>query len=48
MEGSNIFDYVHRQDQAELADQLGINFFNNSSSPNSLDSEDGSTSQESN
>ncbi|KAF8793174.1 Protein trachealess like protein [Argiope bruennichi] len=49
MTGSSVFDYIHQQDHAELAEQLGINLAqsqsqNMASSPGSVASDDGSSS----
>ncbi|KAL3232008.1 hypothetical protein MRX96_023094 [Rhipicephalus microplus] len=45
MTGSSVFDYVHHQDHAELAEQLGINLSQSVSSPSggSGGSDDGSS-----
>lgn len=47
MTGSSIFDYVHHQDHAEIAEQLGLGLASNQSmaSPSSGISEDGGTNQ---
>ncbi|KAG8186224.1 hypothetical protein JTE90_008751 [Oedothorax gibbosus] len=48
MTGSSVFDYIHQQDQSELADLIGINLCPNSPSsppaPSSVASDDGSSS----
>ncbi|XP_076314365.1 protein trachealess-like isoform X3 [Tachypleus tridentatus] len=46
MTGSSVFDYVHQQDHAELAEQLGVNLSQSHSvsSPGSVGSDDGSCS----
>lgn len=50
MTGSSIFDYIHQQDHAELAEQLGINLSQSqaahgmAASPGSVASDDGSSS----
>ncbi|GBL78272.1 Protein trachealess [Araneus ventricosus] len=49
MTGSSVFDYIHQQDHAELAEQLGINLAQSQSqnmapSPGSVASDDGSSS----
>lgn len=46
MTGSSVFDYIHQQDQAEVADLLGINLCPSPSvtSPASVASDDGSSS----
>ncbi|XP_042902039.1 protein trachealess isoform X1 [Parasteatoda tepidariorum] len=48
MTGSSIFDYIHQQDHAELAEQIGINLAQQqttmASSPGSVASDDGSSS----
>jgi hypothetical protein len=43
MTGSSVFDYVHHQDHAEVAEQLGLGLAQgqNLSSPNSAGSEEG-------
>jgi neuronal PAS domain-containing protein 1/3 len=43
MTGSSFFDYVHHQDHAEVAEQLGLGLAQgqNLSSPNSAGSEEG-------
>ena len=43
MTGSSIFDYIHRQDQQEMAEQLGLNLPQGSTmpSPSSAGSDDG-------
>ncbi|KAG0423809.1 hypothetical protein HPB47_000419, partial [Ixodes persulcatus] len=45
MTGSSVFDYIHQQDHAELAEQLGINLSQSLSSPSggSGGSDDGSS-----
>lgn len=47
MSGSSIFDYVHPQDHAEIAEQLGLSLSSsqNLASPSSGISEDGSGNQ---
>lgn len=47
MTGSSIFDYVHHQDHAEIAEQLGLGLASNQSmaSPSSGISEDGGANQ---
>lgn len=47
MSGSSIFDYVHPQDHAEIAEQLGLGLSSsqNLASPSSGISEDGSGNQ---
>lgn len=47
MTGSSIFDYVHHQDHAEIAEQLGLGLASNTSmaSPSSGISEDGGANQ---
>ncbi|KFM68086.1 Protein trachealess, partial [Stegodyphus mimosarum] len=48
MTGSSVFDYIHQQDHAELAEQLGINLAQSqttmASSPGSVASDEGSSS----
>ncbi|GIY06320.1 protein trachealess [Caerostris darwini] len=47
MTGSSVFDYIHQQDHAELAEQLGINLSQPqtvASSPGSVASDEGSSS----
>ncbi|XP_035217332.1 protein trachealess-like isoform X2 [Stegodyphus dumicola] len=47
MTGSSVFDYVHQQDQSELADLIGINMCSSPSAaspPASVASDDGSSS----
>ncbi|XP_022252918.1 protein trachealess-like, partial [Limulus polyphemus] len=46
MTGSSVFDFIHQQDHAELAEQLGINISQSqsASSPASVGSDDGSCS----
>lgn len=50
MTGSSVFDYIHQQDHAELAEQLGINLSQSqtthgmAASPGSVASDDGSSS----
>ncbi|GFX90248.1 protein trachealess [Trichonephila clavipes] len=47
MTGSSVFDYIHQQDHAELAEQLGINLAQTqaaAASPGSVASDDGSSS----
>lgn len=43
MTGSSVFDYLHHQDHAEVAEQLGLGLAQgqNLSSPNSAGSEEG-------
>ncbi|XP_023222499.1 protein trachealess-like isoform X3 [Centruroides sculpturatus] len=43
MTGSNVFDYVHHQDHAEMAEQMGISLSQASTSPSSTTSDDGSS-----
>lgn len=47
MTGSSIFDYVHHQDHAEIAEQLGLGLASNQNmaSPSSGVSEDGGANQ---
>lgn len=47
MTGSSIFDYVHHQDHAEIAEQLGLGLASNQdmASPSSGISEDGGANQ---
>lgn len=47
MTGSSVFDYVHHQDHAEIAEQLGLGLASNQSmaSPSSGISEDGGANQ---
>lgn len=47
MTGSSIFDYVHQQDHAEIAEQLGLGLASNQNmaSPSSGISEDGGANQ---
>lgn len=47
MTGSSIFDYVHHQDHAEIAEQLGLGLASNQNmaSPSSGISEDGGANQ---
>lgn len=47
MTGSSIFDYIHHQDHAEVAEQLGLGLASNQNmaSPSSGVSEDGGGSQ---
>lgn len=47
MTGSSIFDYVHHQDHAEVAEQLGLSLSSNQSlaSPSSAASDEGGTNQ---
>lgn len=47
MTGSSVFDYVHHQDHAEIAEQLGLGLASNQNmaSPSSGISEDGGTNQ---
>lgn len=47
MTGSSVFDYVHQQDHAEIAEQLGLGLASNQNmaSPSSGISEDGSANQ---
>ena len=42
MTGSSIFDYIHQQDQSEMADQLGLGLAQNMASPGSSSEESGS------
>ncbi|XP_054719168.1 protein trachealess-like [Uloborus diversus] len=47
MTGSSVFDYIHQQDHAELAEQMGINLAQSqaaAASPGSVASDDGSSS----
>lgn len=47
MTGSSIFDYVHHQDHAEVAEQLGLSLATNQnlSSPSSRASDEGGSNQ---
>lgn len=47
MTGSSVFDYVHHQDHAEIAEQLGLGLASNQNmaSPSSGISEDGGANQ---
>lgn len=47
MTGSSVFDYVHPQDHAEIAEQLGLGLASNQNmaSPSSGISEDGGANQ---
>lgn len=47
MTGSSIFDYIHHQDHAEVAEHLGLNLTTNQnlSSPSSRVSDEGSSNQ---
>lgn len=38
MTGSSVFDYVHQQDHAEVAEQLGLGLTSSSSGPHSSSS----------
>lgn len=46
MTGSSIFDYIHHQDHAEMAEQLGLGLAQgqNLASPSSAGSEEGASS----
>lgn len=47
MSGSSIFDYIHPQDHAEVAEQLGLGLASNQNlaSPSSAVSDDNGTNQ---
>lgn len=47
MTGSSIFDYIHHQDHAEVAEQLGLSLTNNQNlaSPSSRASDEGASNQ---
>lgn len=47
MTGSSVFDYIHPQDHAELAEQLGLGLASNQNlaSPSSTISDDNGTNQ---